>query len=1181
MDRRLPDAQDLDATEQRAREELAAGSALGLAPGLGQLPDVADRDLARDGLGGRGLGRRRLLAIKAGHGSLQVRGVTIAQVPGHRALALTGDPVAHRPIGRRGGSTQVADHARDRLGADRGFGQELLHDLLVELAAVGVARGLAATVVLGSGGHEGWARLATHTDFAYDAAGVNLLSTTTRFTDPDTGTKTAVTKYEYGDAANPGLVTRIIPPRGNTGPTPDYTYATTLTYNSTGSQAGLPKDATDPLGNKSSYTYDAVGRLVSSVDALGNAAGGVPAEHTTQFSYDREDRLRFETSPAPAPGGSPIVHETRYDAVGRPIVRIAPNGQVTTYGYDERNSLFQVTESALTWTDPANPPAAVITTEYAHDAGGNVTRVTRAKGDGTYERATDSAYDGRGLLRTETQYSSWPSTSGPLVTATTFDPAGSPLTVVDPLGQRTTYGYDALGQPTSVDYADPGTADVGYAYDADGNRTSMTDGTGTTTYVYDEADRLISVTSPGPKVLGYRYDLDGNRTKLIYPAGTAVTYAFDKADRMGSLADWASRSVVYTYWADGQVKTATNPNATVTSYAYDNDRRLVEIRHGGTAGQVLDRLTYTLDPAGNVTGIANGSFAAQLARPDGLAGSNGTWSGTFAAINEVTPNDATFLASPAGPTTTNYYEVSLGDVDPPGNRTGITVRYRYAKSGNDAGQTINLTVELRQGATVIASAAHANIPGAAGTGWQTGSFVLTTAQANAITNFGDLRLRFRPSASGSGQKRTAQVSWAELQVPGPGDPASQITYTYDRLERLTGTTGASGTRGYTYDPAGNRLSKVEGATTTSVYDGADRLTAVGATAITVDASGNLVAKGADTFAFDAANRLTHATVAGTTETYAYDGDGTRVSRQVGAGPVTRYVTDVNAPLPIVVDDGTRTYIYGQGLAYAVTAGGIEVYHTDRLGSVRELTNGAGTVTDTYRSDEWGSPISSTGSSSQPFGYTGEPRDGTGLTYLRARYYDPSIGRFTSRDTWPGSPGSPGTLNRYAYVGNNPATSTDHSGRFVDTIIDLGFIIIDFGSLAFGPPKDFETNSQALGADLLCIGIPFATGGGLAVRASSVARKAWDLPSWARLTVLWDEHIISRHMPGGALSAGKTVFPNMSLEAVKAAVEDAYRHGRKVSVQGDRVLVEGTSQGITIQMWVNKVTLTIETAYPVP
>jgi YD repeat-containing protein len=64
------------------------------------------------------------------------------------------------------------------------------------------------------------------TDLAYDASGIKLVSTTRRYTDPDSGATTAVTKYEYGDAANPGLVTRIIPPRGNTTGTPDYTYAT-------------------------------------------------------------------------------------------------------------------------------------------------------------------------------------------------------------------------------------------------------------------------------------------------------------------------------------------------------------------------------------------------------------------------------------------------------------------------------------------------------------------------------------------------------------------------------------------------------------------------------------------------------------------------------------------------------------------------------------------------------------------------------------------------------------------------------------------------------------------------------------------------------------------------------------------------------------------------------------------
>jgi len=131
-------------------------------------------------------------------------------------------------------------------------------------------------------------------------------------------------------------------------------------------------------------------------------------------------------------------------------------------------------------------------------------------------------------------------------------------------------------------------------------------------------------------------------------------------------------------------------------------------------------------------------------------------------------------------------------------------------------------------------------------------------------------------------------------------------------------------------------------------------------------------------------------------------EGVRASRQVGAGPLTRYVTDPAAGLPVTIDDGTRAYVWGLGLAYAVSGTGIEVYHTDRQGSVRALTDAAGSVIATYRSDEFGIPVSATGTSSQPFRYTGEPSDASGLTYLRARYYDPSIGRFMSRDPFGGS-----------------------------------------------------------------------------------------------------------------------------------------------------------------------------------
>lgn len=68
-----------------------------------------------------------------------------------------------------------------------------------------------------------------------------------------------------------------------------------------------------------------------------------------------------------------------------------------------------------------------------------------------------------------------------------------------------------------------------------------------------------------------------------------------------------------------------------------------------------------------------------------------------------------------------------------------------------------------------------------------------------------------------------------------------------------------------------------------------------------------------------------ATIGGATETYVYDGTGTRFSRQVGAGTPIRYVSDVAGGLPTVIDDGARKFVYGLGLAYAASGYAIEVY----------------------------------------------------------------------------------------------------------------------------------------------------------------------------------------------------------------------------------------------------------------
>jgi RHS repeat-associated protein len=275
-------------------------------------------------------------------------------------------------------------------------------------------------------------------------------------------------------------------------------------------------------------------------------------------------------------------------------------------------------------------------------------------------------------------------------------------------------------------------------------------------------------------------------------------------------------------------------------------------------------------------------------------------------------------------------------------------------------------------------------------------------------------------ASGDANNATDVFARASL-----GDTS---TYTYDRLSRLTGSVEPIvGATTYAYDPVGNRSSRTRGTTVTSTYDGADRLTAIEATPVTTDAAGQVVARGSDAFGYDGYGRLVSAHVGSVTETYTYDGDGNRVSRTSGAATIP-YVIDTARELPVILADGTRKYVWGQGLLYGTTGSTVEVVHADRLGSVRSLTDATGTVTATYRTDAWGVPTTVTGSSTQPFGFTGEPVDATDLVYLRARMYDPATGRFMSRDAWPGSPSVPVSLNRCLYAGADPTTWTDPSGH---------------------------------------------------------------------------------------------------------------------------------------------------------
>jgi RHS repeat-associated protein len=106
------------------------------------------------------------------------------------------------------------------------------------------------------------------------------------------------------------------------------------------------------------------------------------------------------------------------------------------------------------------------------------------------------------------------------------------------------------------------------------------------------------------------------------------------------------------------------------------------------------------------------------------------------------------------------------------------------------------------------------------------------------------------------------------------------------------------------------------------------------------------------------------------------------------------------------------------------------YQADGQGSIRQLTDAGGNVTDSWTYSAFGEVVSRTGTTENAFTYTGEQWDpNAGFYYLRARWYNPTDGRFVSADAWVGDPQAPASLHKYLYANASPITFSDPTGEF--------------------------------------------------------------------------------------------------------------------------------------------------------
>jgi RHS repeat-associated protein len=398
----------------------------------------------------------------------------------------------------------------------------------------------------------------TSESYTYDGEG-NKLS----FTDRDNRT----TSYEYD---NLNRLVRTTYPDNTT---------TSIEYDAAGRQTAT----VDEKGSRTEYEYDAAGRKTAVVDALdyetsftydanGNQLNMTDANgHTTAFAYDSLNRRIKTTYP------DLTFSETDYDALGRKISETDQAGKTTHYEYDELGRLISVTD------------ALGAETRYAYDEVGNKIEQTDPNGN-----MPIWDYNNQGHVIAHTlplgMYETF-----------TYDANGNMLTKTDFNGNTTTYEYSpCCGRLIREIYEDE--SEIAFTYTGTGQRETVTDTRGTTSYIYDQRDRLLSVSNPDGTTLIYTYDPAGNRTSVAAPSGT-TEYAYDVLNRLATVTDPDGGLTTYSYDNTGNRTNITYPNGNITSYEYDTLNRLTYLENRKSGGEIISFFQYTLGPSGNRTRV--------------------------------------------------------------------------------------------------------------------------------------------------------------------------------------------------------------------------------------------------------------------------------------------------------------------------------------------------------------------------------------------------------------------------------------------------------------------------------------------------------------------------------------------------------------------------------------------------
>ncbi len=804
------------------------------------------------------------------------------------------------------------------------------------------------------------------------------------------------------------------------------TKTTTSSYNKNGSLTST----TDGMGITTAYTFDSLNRETGKTITSGSLSGG-----STTTSYDYEYSMTFP------------------DKLDTSAVAIAYKETTTDNG-----------KTTVKWTDGkghlVKEDSEGVTKYYKYDQSGN--QVLELTPSVSGDRASMTLYDEKGnqfatiqnpTITIDNNVATYKSAANSILTRTMYYDNGKVKAEIDGKGVITYYTYDSMDKVTSVTEnavlngngeLQSGGIQTNVTY-PDQFTTTCTDAGGTaTTQVVDAAGNTI-LTRTGTTTTNiqttFDYDSQGRLIKETYKDNSFKSYEYNDK---GLLTEVTTSKMV----------SGSPVIQTRVIYNYNSDN------------QLSDETDYMLNSSGEMA-----AYYYAFYEYNGL----GRMTGAIALNQEAIPTTAdkdshrtSYLYNASGQVTEITYPLNTAD-----EVKGL--KYNYDSNGRITTVVAKVGTTDKTLRSYTYNNAFGEISAISDRSDFTGSGANIIQRSYTYDSFG--RVLTMQYVKGTTTLESFTLTYdPNSNITSEVDGSTTKGYSYDNLNRLitvqTTQGQTTGTTNYTYDNAGNRLSK-ETATTRNeyVYNGLNQLTSmveknkvngqfqqVASTAYTYDVKGNLTqdneTKGS--VETDVSNTYTvDSLLAGTsiqvgtedtlTQTNAYNGSGQRITKDEN-DTLSNYFYQGSNVLYTTDDSDTKT---SQNLLTPVgstidsaryTSSDISyyLYNKDIRNSTASILNESGGFATKYSYDEFGqTTVDGSYTFANEICYTGGIYDwSSGQYYLNARYYDPNTGRFLSEDTYRGVTKDPDTWQLYAYCANNPVNYVDPSGHVSYSVKNL-------------------------------------------------------------------------------------------------------------------------------------------------